>query len=139
MQSTRSIQLFWCATIRGAANVKDDDDPGDGFGSSAAETALGVERLVAGHLKLVRLELVKDAKTLGRNLRGLLIVAAVALVGYVLVAIGVSVALSHWMELGGAFLLLGGLHGAAAATYGFMRWARLRAAARANARGQSAE
>jgi hypothetical protein len=57
-------------------------EEGDGIISLVKETADGLGRLIADHVKLARIEIVADAKTYGRDLTALVVASLVVVLGY---------------------------------------------------------
>lgn len=82
----------------------------DDLGTLLKETVNGFGHLVADHIKLARLELFADVKTLGRRVALLAVVVCLVLLGYVFCCLGLAVVVSRWMGLSGGLGLLGGLH-----------------------------
>jgi hypothetical protein len=82
------------------------------------ETADGFVTLVAAHFKVANLELVADLHSRTSRLAVQLAIGVVALIGYVLVMVGVALTAVPWVERSQAFLLLGGVHFAAALVAG---------------------
>jgi hypothetical protein len=74
------------------------------------ETAEGLGRLVADHIKLARTEIVADAKSYGRDLGVLGAAVFVLAVGYGLACVAVSLALGRVMGAPLAFALVAGVH-----------------------------
>src|SRR4029078_7092278 len=68
----------------------------DGIMSLVKETADGLGRLIADHIKLARVEMVADAKEYGRHV-GLLTVAGIFVaIGYVFAWIAAALGLARW-------------------------------------------
>jgi len=86
------------------------DEEGDQIGALFKEAANGVGHLVANHVKLARLELLADVKTLGRRIAMLVVIVSFAILGYVFCCLGLAVSVSRWVGLGGGLCLLGGMH-----------------------------
>ena len=83
---------------------------GDGIMSLVKETADGLGRLIADHIKLARVEMVADAKEYGRHV-GLLTVAGVFVaIGYVFGWIAAALGLARWVGAPLAFLIVAVLH-----------------------------
>jgi hypothetical protein len=102
------------------------NEDSDRIVSLLRETADGFGCLMAAHVKLARLELIADAKSLGRRLTLLAAVIPFALLGYSLVCLGLAVGLSRWLGLAGALLLVGGMHVVGATSALFVALRRLR-------------
>jgi len=83
---------------------------GDGFIALVRETADGLGRLIADHIKLARVEMVADAKEASRRM-GLLAAAGTVIgVGHLFVWVAVALALRKAIGAPLAFLAVGGLH-----------------------------
>jgi hypothetical protein len=82
----------------------------DGLVELVKETVSHLERLAADHLKLARLELVKDVRTMARDAAGVAMFAPLLMLGYLLALVGLSVVLARWLTLAGAFFAVGGAH-----------------------------
>jgi hypothetical protein len=83
---------------------------GDGIMSLVKETADGLGRLIADHIKLARVEMVADAKEYGRHV-GLLTVAGIfVVIGYVFGWIAAALAVARWVGAPLAFLIVALLH-----------------------------
>ena len=70
--------------------------------------------LVAAHLRLANLELVADFEAKARQLVLQGIISLAAVVGYGLLMVALGLAAGAWMDRWAAFLILGGVHLAAA-------------------------
>ncbi len=79
----------------------------EGIATLLRGTADAMGQLLAGHLKLARLELVEDAKAMGRPAILVAICAMLAAVGYGLVMLGLAAALRPLTGWPLAFSLLG--------------------------------
>jgi hypothetical protein len=86
-----------------------------GIPSLVRETADSFVSLVAAHLKIANLELAADLHARTKQIGGLVAIGVVALVGYMLLMVGVALAASSWVGRPLAFVLLGALHVAVAA------------------------
>jgi hypothetical protein len=73
-------------------------------------TAEDLVELVTAQVKLVRLELLGDARALGRRLTRLAIFIPIVVLGYAFVAAAGAWALSTRLGLGWSLLLFGGVH-----------------------------
>jgi hypothetical protein len=83
---------------------------GDGIMSLVRETADGLGRLIADHIKLARVEMVADAKEYGRHV-GLLTVAGIFVaIGYVFAWIAAALGLARWVGAPLAFVIVAVLH-----------------------------
>ncbi len=71
------------------------------------ETASDLVELVTGQLKLMRLELLADARAMGARLGRLAICAAVALIGYACLIAALVMALAARLGLAGALVIVG--------------------------------
>jgi hypothetical protein len=67
----------------------------DGLIGLIRETADGLGRLIADHIKLARIEMVADAKSYGRDIGVLLGAAVVLVVGYLFAWIAIGLALGR--------------------------------------------
>jgi hypothetical protein len=83
---------------------------GDGFIALVRETADGLGRLIADHIKLARVEMVADAKEASRRMALLAGAAAVIGLGYLFLWIAVALALRRPLGAPLAFVIVGGLH-----------------------------
>ena len=99
----------------------------EGIATLLRGTADAMGQLLAGHLKLARLELVEDAKAMGRPAILVAICAMLAAVGYGLVMLGLAAALRPLTGWPLAFSLLGGLHLMAGALGAWLALSRLKA------------
>lgn len=88
----------------------DEDGDGDGLVNLLRVTADDFDCLMAAHVKLARVELLADVKSLGRRLTMLAVLIATAFLGYSILWLGLAVVLSGWFDLAEALLLVGGLH-----------------------------
>jgi Putative Actinobacterial Holin-X, holin superfamily III len=70
----------------------------------------GLGTLVAGHLKLARVELEASAKTYGRAVGLIALAGALLLLGYALACIAGALALAKIVGAPFAFLIVGGVH-----------------------------
>lgn len=86
------------------------NEDSDGIVALLKETADGFGRLMANHLKLARLELFADVKTLVRRIAIMAVVVALIFLGYALSCLGLAVVASRWLGLSGSLFLLGGVH-----------------------------
>jgi len=87
----------------------------------------GLGTLLAGHVRLARVELAGDVARASRRVALVSLLVAVALLGYALACIAAALALGRWMPAPLAFLAVGGAHvvGAGVALW----WLLTRAAA----------
>jgi hypothetical protein len=83
---------------------------GDGIAALLKGTADAMGHLLAGHLKLARLELMEDAQAVGGPAALVAAFAALAILGYGLVVLGLAATLRPYLGWPGALFLLGGLH-----------------------------
>jgi uncharacterized membrane protein YqjE len=74
------------------------------------ETAEDLVELVAAQVKLVRLELLADAESLGSRLMRLAIFGALVFLGYACLVGAASLALAPFLGLGGALAAVGAVH-----------------------------
>jgi hypothetical protein len=104
-------------------------DESDGIVTLLRDTLDGFGCLMSDHLKLARLELLADVKSLGRRLAMLIAVVSLALLGYAIACMGIAVGLSRWIGLSGALILVGGVHlvGAASALWAVLHVLRNKA------------
>ncbi len=96
------------------------------------ETADSFVTLVAAHFKVANLELVADLHSRTGRLAVQLAIGVVALVGYVLLMVGVALTAVEWVGRPQAFLLLGAVHLAAAAIAGVVIGLKRRRVSRGN-------
>jgi hypothetical protein len=87
-----------------------ENDNGDGIIGLVRETADGLGRLIADHIKLARLEIVADAKSYARETTLLLIGAGVALIGYGFAWVAAALALGRLIGAPLAFACVAALH-----------------------------
>ena len=99
----------------------------EGIATLLKGTADAMGHLLAGHLKLARLELVEDAKAMGRPAIIVATCAMLAAVGYGLVMLGLAATLQPLTGWPLAFLLLGGLHLVGSALGAWLALRRLKA------------
>lgn len=85
-------------------------DESDGLAALLKETADGLGRLIADHVRLAKLELLVDARSLGRQASLLLIALPLCLVGYLFLCLAGIFALAPLLGRVAAFLLVGGAH-----------------------------
>jgi len=90
--------------MRGA----DDAADADSVITLVKQTADGLGRLVAEHLKLARLELVYDARDLGRRIGLMALFAPFLLIGYALACVAGAILLSRVVGMAGGFLIVAG-------------------------------
>jgi hypothetical protein len=83
---------------------------GDGIANLLRGTADAMGHLFGAHLKLARLELIGDARTVGQRIASILCFALLATIGYAFLAIAAVAALQITVGWATAFLLLGALH-----------------------------
>lgn len=98
----------------------DPNEDANGIVTLLKETADGFGCLMAAHVKLARLELLADVKSLGRRLTMLVAVVSFAFFGYALVCMGLVVVISQWLGIQGALFLAGGVHLAGATSVLFV-------------------
>ncbi len=99
---------------------------GDGIAMHVRGTADAVGQLLAGHLKLARLELVNDASLIGRRAVFVGAFAFVGAVGYVFFALGAAELLWHVWGWAPALLFLGALQVLGGGFGAFLTMRRLR-------------
>jgi hypothetical protein len=90
-----------------------ENESGDGIIGLVRETADGLGRLIADHIKLARLEIVADAKSYARETTLLLIGGLVALIGYGFAWVAAALALGRVIGVPLAFACVAALHLAA--------------------------
>ena len=98
----------------------------DGIAALLRETADGLGRLIADHVRLAKLELLADARMLVRQASLLLIALPLCVFGYVLLWLGGISALAPLIGRTQAFLLVGGGHLAVGGTALMIAVRRLR-------------
>ena len=74
---------------------RDTREEGDGIIALVRETADGLGKLIADHVKLARVELVSDARFYVRDLAVMAVAGVVLLVGYVLGLVAAGLALGR--------------------------------------------
>jgi hypothetical protein len=87
-----------------------ENDSGDGIIGLVRETADGLGRLIADHIKLARLEIVADAKSYARETTVLLVGVVVALIGYGFAWVAAALGLSRLIGAPLAFAFVAVLH-----------------------------
>ena len=90
--------------------IRRADEDGDGLLSLVKETADGLGRLIADHIKLARVEMVADAKDWSRKAAMLLLAAVFVAVGYTFAWLAAAVALGRLIGVPLAFLAVAVLH-----------------------------
>lgn len=83
---------------------------GDGIAAMLRGTADAMGHLFGAHLKLARLELMGDARTVGQRVASILCFALLTTLGYAFIALAVVAALQTTIGWAPAFLLVGGVH-----------------------------
>jgi hypothetical protein len=86
------------------------NDEGDSIITLVRETADGLGRLIADHIKLARVELATDAKDYGRRVGLLAAAGAIIAIGYLFAWMAIALALGRLMGAPLAFLAVGVLH-----------------------------
>lgn len=81
-----------------------------GLSALLGRVADGMSRLVVQHLTLARLEVQEDIKVWVQNLARIAVFAPFVVLGYALLTVALSVWISQWLGLAGAFAVVGGLH-----------------------------
>jgi putative superfamily III holin-X len=82
----------------------------NGIPERVRDTADSFVTLVAAHFKVANLELVADLRSRSSRLAVQLAIGLVALIGYVLLMVGVALTAVPWAGRALAFVLLGGVH-----------------------------
>lgn len=103
----KQVRLYHPEKSMYGQNKNDDND---GIIILLKELTDGLGRLVSDHIKLARLELIADAKILGRRAAVLAVIVPLVFIGYGSICIGLAVVLSRWMGLGVALVLVGAVH-----------------------------
>lgn len=85
-------------------------DESEGFIALVRETADGLGRLFADHLKLARVEMVADAKAYSRRVGSMAVAVAVMVVGYLFGCLAGALALARIIGAPLAFLVIGSAH-----------------------------
>jgi len=101
-------------------------DKAEGIVALARETADALGRLTKQHLHLARLEMRADLRTMGLQGGLIAVLAALAIVGYALVMVGVSTIFGDSWSRGLPFLVIGSLHVLASSVGILIAVARLR-------------
>jgi hypothetical protein len=86
------------------------DNERDGLIALVKETADGLGRLIADHIKLARTEIVADAKSYGRDVGVLAGCMFVLALGYALACVAAALALGLLIGAPLGFVLVGGAH-----------------------------
>src|SRR5512138_3053603 len=89
-------------------------DKADGVLGLARETADALGRLTVQHLQLARLELKADLRAMGSSAATIIVLGAIAVVGYTLAIAGVALRLGSGPVDGLPFVVIGGAHVVAA-------------------------
>jgi uncharacterized membrane protein YqjE len=95
---------------RDMATVRDTREDSDGIISLVRETADGLGKLIADHVKLARVELVSDARFYVRDLTVLVVAALVLFLGYALAWLAAGLALGRVIGTPLAFAAVAALH-----------------------------
>jgi Putative Actinobacterial Holin-X, holin superfamily III len=101
-------------------------DKADGIVALARETADALGRLTKQHLHLARLEMRADLRAMGREAGLIAVLAALAIVGYALAMVGVSMIIGDGWQRGVPFLIIGAVHVLASGVGILIAVARLR-------------
>jgi uncharacterized membrane protein YqjE len=83
---------------------------GDGIAALLRGTADAMGHLFGAHLKLARLELMGDARTVGQRIASILCFAILTTLGYAFLALAAVAALQTTVGWTTAFLVMGALH-----------------------------
>ena len=95
--------------------------------SLLTEALDGFSRLAAEHVRLARLEFKQDLKTQGRHIATMAMAASFALIGYLLICVGLGLVIAQWVGLATAFLLVCCAHLVIGAFTSFIALRRLQA------------
>ena len=93
-----------------AGDVSASADEGAKFLSLVNDTADGLGRLVAAHVRMLHLELVADAKTFAREATFVALSGFFLAFGYAVLWLGIAVLLETTLSLRWALLLSGAIH-----------------------------
>ena len=82
----------------------------EGVTGLARETALSLGHLIGQHVKVARLELAAEMRTMGRRAVAVAVLAGLVAIGYALAMAGLAVALGGGAELGIPLVVIGLAH-----------------------------
>lgn len=88
----------------------DTNENGDKIVALLRETADGFGCLMAAHLKLARVEILSDMRSIGRQAATLAGLVFLVIVGYAMSCLGLAAVLSRWLGVAGALFSVGGVH-----------------------------
>jgi hypothetical protein len=90
--------------------MKNGRDKADGVVELARETADALGRLTVQHLRLARLEIKADLRTMGLHAGAIAVLAALAIVGYGLAMAGLAIVLDGGSKGGVPLIVIGVIH-----------------------------
>jgi hypothetical protein len=90
--------------------MKTGRDKADGVVELARETADALGRLTVQHLRLARLEIKADLRTMGLHAGAIAVLAALAIVGYGLAMAGLAIVLDGGSKGGAPLIVIGVIH-----------------------------
>ena len=82
----------------------------EGVTSLARESALSLGHLIGQHVKVARLELAAEVRTMGRRAVAVAVLAALVAIGYALAIAGAAVVIGGAAELGIPLVVVGAAH-----------------------------
>jgi hypothetical protein len=86
------------------------NEDGDGIISLVRETADGLGRLIADHIRLARVEMSADVQEYGKKVAVLVLAASFLAFGYAFAWIAAALAVGRWIGAPLAFLAVAALH-----------------------------
>src|SRR3954470_9601769 len=87
--------------------------PAEGIVAEVSRVAESAGRLAVAHIKLARLEIVEDARTMGASLARVAVFAVFVFAGYLTLCAAAAAALARWMPIPVALSAVAGLNIAA--------------------------
>ena len=82
----------------------------EGVTDLARESALSLGHLIGQHVKVARLEIAAEVRTMGRRAVAVTVLAALVAIGYALAIAGVAVVIGGGAELGIPLVIIGAAH-----------------------------
>ena len=82
----------------------------EGVTGLARESALSLGHLIGQHVKVARLEIAAEVRTMGRRATAVAVLAALVAIGYALAIAGVAVVIGGGAELGIPLVVIGAAH-----------------------------
>ena len=82
----------------------------EGVTGLARESALSLGHLIGQHVKVARLEIAAEVRTMGRRATAVAVLAVLVAIGYALAIAGVAVVIGGAVELGMPLVIIGAAH-----------------------------